>query len=426
MSVTAIVGADWGDEGKGKLTAYLADMSDIVVRFQGGDNAGHLILNKYGRTELTLLPAGVFNPNVLNVIGNGVALNVPTFVRELNDLSSKGVPAPDIAISDRAQVLLEYHAAFDDYEEDRLGSLQYGSSRHGMAPFYSDKHYKIGVQVNELFDLPALKERLAMSLHIKNTLLTNLYRKSQLSLSSVMEQLEAYAEVLKPYVTDTSLLLNKALKSGKRILLEGQLGALRDIDHGLYPYSTSSSTLAGAASTGAGIPPYVITNIIAVTRAYASSVGTGPFISGIEDYETAKNISIASDEPLEPEHFTNRMRQVGWFDVVATSYGCMLQGATELAISHLDAMSGLDDIYVCTAYDIDGVSVTNLPPTNMMKRARPVLVKMPGWKTDIKAVRSFDELPRNAKAYVRFLSQSVGVPLRWISVGARREEMIRV
>lgn len=426
MSVTAIVGANWGDEGKGKLTDYLSEQSDIVVRFQGGNNAGHTIINKYGKHILHLLPSGVFNPNVVNVIGHGVAVNIPAIMQERKDLADKGVPEAKLLISDRAQVLMDYHVDFDEYEEERLAKNKYGSTKRGIAPFYSDKYYKIGIQINELFDLAKLRERLSNALQIKNALLEHLYHKPKISLDREMETLAEYAEMVRPFVADTAPYLNKSVKNGKKILLEGQLGALRDPEHGIYPFSTSSSTLAGYASVGAGIPPYEIKNILAVTKAYSSSVGAGPFVAEITDPDEAEELRRRGGDAGEYGATTKRPRNVGWFDVVATSYGCMVQGATHLALTNLDVLSYLDEIPVVVAYDIDGKQITNFPVTPLLNYAKPLLKTLPGWKCDIRGIRTFEELPRNAKSYVRFISQSVGVPVKWLSVGPKREETMMI
>jgi len=424
MGVTAIVGANWGDEGKGKITDYLAQQSDIVVRFQGGNNAGHTIINDYGKFALHLLPSGVFYSHIANIIGPGVALNIPFFLEELNSLVARGVPVPSIRISNRAQIILPYHISLDEYEEERLADQKFGSTKCGIAPFYSDKYLKVGIQVADLFDENYLKDRLKKSLVIKNILFEHLYNKPKISIDELLPVLLKDGERIKPYVCDTVSLLHNALKENKKILLEGQLGTLRDPDHGIYPYSTSSSPLAGFGSIGAGVPPYSITRIIAVVKAYSSCVGAGPFVSEIFN-EQANELRERGGSSGEYGATTGRPRRVGWFDVVATRYGCRMQGATEIALSLLDVLSYLDEIPICTSYDINGNITEEFPLSMQFDKTKPVLKKMSGWKTDISGIRSFEELPKNAQAYVENIEKLVGVPVKWISVGPKRNATIK-
>ncbi|MDD5529834.1 MAG: adenylosuccinate synthase [bacterium] len=424
MGVTAIVGANWGDEGKGKITDYLAEQSDIVVRFQGGNNAGHTIINDYGKFALHLLPSGVFYSHITNILGPGVALNIPFFLEELSNLVARGVPAPSIRISNRAQVILPYHISLDEYEEERLADQQFGSTKCGIAPFYSDKYLKVGIQVADLFNEKYLRNRLEKSLVIKNILFEHLYNKPKISIDELLPVLLKDGERIKPYVCDTVSLLQNALKENKKILLEGQLGTLRDPDHGIYPYSTSSSPLAGFGSIGAGVPPYSITRIIAVVKAYSSCVGAGPFVSEIFD-ESANELRERGGSSGEYGATTGRPRRVGWFDVVATRYGCLMQGATEIALSLLDVLSYLDEIPICMSYDINGSITGDFPLSVQLDKAKPVLKKMPGWKTDISGVRSFEELPKNAKTYVENIEKLIEIPVKWISVGPKRNAMIK-
>jgi len=425
MPVTAVVGANWGDEGKGKITDYLAVESDFVVRFQGGANAGHTIINDFGKFALHLLPSGVFYPNVINVLGPGVALNVCGFLKELDELIARGVPEPALMISDRAQVVLPYHELFDEYEEGRLGESKFGSTRSGIAPFYADKYLKLGVQVADLYYEKRLRERIEMSLAAKNVLLKDLYGRQPIAVDDVLPDLLEQGRRIKPFVCDTVTLLHKAQARGKRILVEGQLGALRDPDHGIYPYPTSSSPLAGFATVGAGIPPYAITRIVAVVKAYSTCVGAGPFVTEILGEEAAELRDRGGDAG-EYGATTGRPRRVGWFDAVATRYGCRVQGATEIALSLLDVLGYLEEIPICIAYEIDGKRTEEFPVSPRLEHAAPVFEAMPGWKCDISDVRQFEDLPEKARAYMQRIEQLVSVPVRWVSVGPRRQAIIEL
>lgn len=424
MGATAIVGANWGDEGKGKITDYLAGESDVVVRFQGGNNAGHTVINEHGKFALHLLPSGVFHAGVVNVLGPGVAVNMSAFLEEIDMLVARGVPRPDVRISDRAQVVLPYHRLFDELEEERLAQRKFGSTKCGIAPFYADKYHKVGVQAADLFDADRLRLRLDAALAAKNVLLEHLYSRPAVAVDDLLPGLLSDAERIKPFVCDTTRLLHEALAQGKHILLEGQLGALRDPDHGIYPFSTSSSTLAGFASVGAGVPPRAIGRIIAVVKAYSTCVGAGPFVSEILGDE-AHELRERGGDAGEYGATTGRPRRMGWFDAVATRYGCRVQGATEAALSLLDVLGYLDEIPICTAYDVDGEQTDTFPVPASLDRARPVLASMPGWRCDISAVRRFEELPEKARAYVDRVEGLIGVPIRWISVGSQRDAMIR-
>lgn len=423
MGVTAVVGANWGDEGKGKMTDYLTEQSDIVVRYQGGNNAGHTVINDYGKFALHLLPSGVFFPHVVNVLGTGVAVNIPAFLEEIESVVSRGVPRPRLMVSDRAQVLLPYHQLFDQYEEERLSSRKFGSTRQGIAPFYADKYAKTGIQIGDLYDAASLRPKLEQALAIKNTLLEHLYHKPRIDLEQLLAALETHARQIQPYVADTARYLDEALRGGKRILVEGQLGALRDPDHGIYPYSTSSSPLAGNASVGAGIPPWAITRVIAVVKAYSSCVGEGPFVSEIHG-EEAQTLRDRGGSEGEYGATTGRPRRMGWFDAVATRYGCRIQGATEVALSLLDVLGYLPEIPVCTAYRIDGKETTEFPVTTRLGAAQPVLTRRKGWMTNIRGARSFSDLPTEARDYVRYIEESCSVPVTLISTGPKRDEVI--
>lgn len=421
--VRAIVGGNWGDEGKGKMTDLLAEKSDIVVRYQGGANAGHTIINNYGKFALHLLPSGVFRKNVTNVIAQGVALNIPTLFNELDNLKSKGVPAPELKISDRAQVVMPYHILFDRLEEERLGKDSFGSTKSGIAPFYADKYLKIGIRVSDLYDDEYLKEKLKSICVTKNNILKSLYNSSDINENALYEDLVAQRERIRPYLCDTALYLNNSIKEGKNILLEGQLGALKDPDNGIYPFTTSSSPLSGFASVGAGIAPRFITEVVTVVKAYSSCVGAGAFVSEIFGSE-AETLRELGGDCGEYGATTGRPRRMGWFDAAATRYGCMLQGTTEVALSLLDVLGYLDKIPVCTGYDIDGEIHRDFPVTHLLNKAKPVYSFLEGWKSDISGIRSYEELPLNARRYVEFVENELGYPVKYISNGPNREDII--
>lgn len=422
--VRAIVGANWGDEGKGKLTDFLASQADIVVRFQGGSNAGHTIINDYGKFAMHQLPSGVFHDNVVNVIGNGVALSVESFKSELNLLKERGVPTPKIIISDRAGLVMPYHILFDKYEEERLSDKKFGSTKSGIAPFYSDKFSKIGFQVSEIFDDDSyIRDKLKHVLKIKNSILSGLYNKPEIIFDDIFNKIISYREILKPFVGDTVKFLSESVKLNKNILLEGQLGALKDTDFGIYPMVTSSNTIAGYGSVGAGIPPYEIKEIIAVVKAYSSAVGAGEFVSEIfgEDADKLRNLG---GDGGEFGATTGRPRRMGWLDLVASKYGCKVQGATSVAFTVIDALSYLDEIPVCIGYQIDGNIFEDFPVTSQLKRAKPILKILPGWKSDIKGIKKYDDLPINCKAYIEFAENKIGVPIKFISTGPKRSDVI--
>lgn len=422
--VRAIVGANWGDEGKGKITDMLAKESDIIIRFQGGSNAGHTIINNYGRFALHLLPSGVFYGHTTSIIGNGVALNIPFLVKELESLVSQGVPMPHILVSDRAQILMPYHVLFDTYEEERLGGKSFGSTKSGIAPFYSDKYAKIGFQVSELFeDEAALKDKVQRVCETKNVLLEHLYHKPLLNPDEVLAELMEYKKMVEPYVCDVSAYLHDAIKEGKNILLEGQLGSLKDPDHGIYPMVTSSSTLAAYGAIGAGIPPYEIKEITTVVKAYSSAVGAGAFVSEIFGDE-ADELRRRGGDKGEFGATTGRPRRVGWFDAVASRYGCRIQGATEVALTVLDVLGYLDEIPVCTGYEIDGEVTTEFPTTVQLEKAKPVIEKLPGWKCDIRGIKKYEDLPENCRKYVEFVEKHIGFPITMISNGPGRSDII--
>lgn len=422
--VKAIVGANWGDEGKGKITDMLAQDSDIIIRFQGGANAGHTIINDYGKFALHTLPSGIFYDHTTSIIGNGVALNIPVLFNELKEITSKGVPEPKILISDRAQIVMPYHILFDEYEEERLAGKSFGSTKSGIAPFYSDKYAKVGFQVSELFEEEAeLKEKIDRVIVQKNILLEHLYHKPLIDTDELYNTLMEYKEMIAPYVCNVSAYLDKAIKEGKNILLEGQLGTLKDPDHGIYPMVTSSSTLAAYGAIGAGIPPYEIKKVVTVCKAYSSAVGAGAFVSEIFGDE-AQELRVRGGDGGEFGATTGRPRRMGWFDCVASKYGCRLQGTTDVAFTVVDVLGYLDEIPVCTGYEIDGEVTTEFPVTNQLEKAKPVLEVLPGWKCDIRGIKKYEDLPENCRKYIEFVEEHIGYPITMVSNGPGRDDII--
>ena len=422
--VKALVGANWGDEGKGKITDMLAQDSDIIIRFQGGANAGHTIINDYGKFALHTLPSGIFYGHTTSIIGNGVALNIPILFNELKEITSKGVPAPKILISDRAQIVMPYHILFDEYEEERLAGKSFGSTKSGIAPFYSDKYAQVGFQVNELFEEEAvLREKIERVIVQKNILLEHLYHKPLIDADELYNTLMEYKEMVAPYVCNVSAYLDKAIKEGKNILLEGQLGTLKDPDHGIYPMVTSSSTLAAYGAIGAGIPPYEIKKVVTVCKAYSSAVGAGAFVSEIFGDE-AQELRVRGGDGGEFGATTGRPRRMGWFDCVASKYGCRLQGTTDVAFTVVDVLGYLDEIPVCTGYEIDGKVTTEFPVTNQLEKAKPVLEVLPGWKCDIRGIKKYEDLPENCRKYIEFVEEHIGYPITMVSNGPGRDDII--
>lgn len=421
--VKAIVGANWGDEGKGKITDMMAQKADIVVRFQGGANAGHTIVNNYGKFALHTLPSGVFYDHTTSVIGNGVALDIPKLFQEIQSIVDRNVPKPKILVSDRAQIVMPYHILFDQYEEERLGGKSFGSTKSGIAPFYSDKYAKIGFQVSELFDEDVLKEKVERICALKNVMLEHLYHKPLIDPAELLETLHSYRDMVAPYVCDVSAFLDKALKEGKTVLLEGQLGTLKDPDHGIYPMVTSSSTLAAYGAIGAGLPPYEINQIVTVCKAYSSAVGAGAFVSELFGDE-AEELRRRGGDGGEYGATTGRPRRVGWFDCVASRYGCRLQGTTDVAFTVLDVLGYLDEIPVCVGYEIDGQVTVDFPVTAKLEKAKPVFETLPGWKCEIRGIRKYEELPENCRKYIEFIEARIGYPITMVSNGPGREDII--
>jgi len=421
--VKAVVGANWGDEGKGKITDMMAEKADIIVRFQGGANAGHTIVNDYGKFALHTLPSGVFYAHTTSIIGNGVALNIPVLFNEIKSITDRNVPMPKILVSDRAQIVMPYHILFDQYEEERLGGKSFGSTKSGIAPFYSDKYAKIGFQVSELFDEELLVEKVERVCQTKNVLLEHLYHKPLIDTKELLATLHEYRDMVAPYVCDVSAYLDKALKEGKTVLLEGQLGTLKDPDHGIYPMVTSSSTLAAYGAIGAGVPPYEIKEIVTVCKAYSSAVGAGAFVSEIFGDE-ADELRRRGGDGGEYGATTGRPRRMGWFDCVASKYGCRLQGTTDVAFTVLDVLGYLDEIPVCVGYEIDGEVTTDFPVTSKLEKAKPVLKTLPGWKCEIRGIKKYEDLPENCRKYVEFIEEQIGYPITMVSNGPGRSDII--
>lgn len=422
--VKAIVGANWGDEGKGKITDMFSEVSDVVIRFQGGANAGHTIICDYGKFALHQLPSGVFYPHTTNIIGNGVALNIPALLAELETLRKGGVPEPKLIISERTQILMPYHILQDTYEEERLAGGAFGSTKSGIAPFYSDKYAKYGIQISDLFDESLLRRRLEAICEIKNVLMTHLYHKPPIDVDALFDQLMIYRAQIAPYVGDAFSFVQNAVAEGKNLLLEGQLGAMKDPDFGIYPFTTSSHTLAGFGTVGAGIAPKDITEVVAVTKAYSSAVGAGAFVSELFG-EEADTLRRLGGDAGEFGATTGRPRRVGWFDAVATKYGCQVQGATQAVLTAIDVLGYLDEIKVCVGYEVDGVVSDTFPVPAKIDRAKPVYETLPGWMCDLRGVTDYQALPQAAKSYVDFLEARIGVPITMVSTGPKRHEITK-
>ncbi len=424
MPVTAVVGATWGDEGKGKITDALAKSAEVVVRFQGGRNAGHTIINDLGRFALHLLPSGVFRPGAVNLLGPGVAVDLEALFAELDGLLAVGVTAPDLRVSSRAELVLPAHVLHDQYEEERLGAGAFGSTRAGIAPFYADKYMKVGVQVGDLFDEAWLRERIERCLTARNVLFSRLYDRPAIDVESIVSSLLGYRDRLEPMVCDATTLLHDRLALGATILAEGQLGALRDPDHGIYPYSSSSSPLSGFIPVGAGVPVTAITDIVAVAKAYSSCVGAGPFVTEWSGAQ-ADELRQRGGDRGEYGATTGRPRRVGPFDAVANRYGCRLQGATRVALTNLDVLSYLNEIPLCTAYLVDGVERTDMPLTRCLYKAEPLFEHVPGWQgQDLTGARHWRDLPVAAQQYVERIERLLEKPIDMISVGPHRDALI--
>ena len=421
--ITAIVGGNWGDEGKGKLTDVFAADADYVIRFQGGANAGHTIINQYGKNVLHILPSGVFQEGTVNIIGPGAAFNVERFRAELEDVKKSGAPAPNILVSDRAQLVMPYHILFDKLEEQRLGKNSFGSTQSGIAPHYADKAMKIGFQLAELYN-ENLAEKVERVCIIKNATIKGLYPDAALlDPKEILAYLKEVGAFIKPYLCNMADLMHEAVKADKNIVLEGQLGALRDITNGIYPMTTSSSTLAGYGAVGACLPPHAIKRVITVVKAYSSCVGAGPFTTEIfGDEADALRRKGGSDGEFGAT--TGRPRRMGWFDAVATKYGVSVQGTTDVALSLIDVLGYLDEIPVCVAYDVNGTRTTEFPSGDRLDHAKPIYETVPGWKCDIKGATEWDALPQAAKDYVEYIEKLIDCPITMISTGPDRKDMI--
>ena len=422
MSNCAVVGINWGDEGKGRMVDLLTEQYDIVVRYQGGGNAGHTVINDKGKFALHLLPSGIFRAGVVNILGNGVALDPENLWKEIELVSSKDVPiTPDnLKISERASLLLPWHRDLDELEENRLADRKYGSTKQGIAPFYSDKYQKKTVMAGELFDRAQLEAHLAELLEWKNLTLERVYGAEPYTLEKLTEWLDEYGEKIKPFVCDTSEFIDAAAAEGKRIMFEAQLGTLRDIDFGIYPYTTSSNTLAAYAPIGAGCPAARVDNVIGVVKAYSTCVGEGPFVCEMFGEEADRLRTAGAEYGAK----TGRPRRVGPIDLVATRYGVKMQGASEVALTKLDVLSYMDKIPVCAAYEIDGAETGRFPFPSKLAAAKPVIEYVDGWQCDISGVKEWDDLPAAARAYVEYIESAINCPITYISVGAERESII--
>ncbi len=422
MGNCAVVGINWGDEGKGRMVDLLTENYDYVVRYQGGGNAGHTVINDKGRFALHLLPSGVFRPGTVNVLGSGVALDPENLFAEIDDLNARGVSiTPDnLKISKRASLLMPWHRELDALEEARLGDRKYGSTKQGIAPFYSDKYAKKTVLAGELFYSDALETHLRELMNWKNLVLSGVYGAAPCSFEMLLEWKTRFCDRLKPYLCDTEELLMNAQAQGRPILFEAQLGALRDLDFGIFPYTTSSNTLAAYAPIGSGCPGVKIDEVVGVIKAYSTCVGEGPFVSEMFGDDAA----LLRQAGAEYGAKTGRPRRVGAFDVVATRYGVRMQQATQAALTKLDVLSCMDAIPVCVRYTVDGQTTDRFPFPAALERAKPVLEHFPGWREDISAARAWDDLPAQAQAYVTFIEKEIGCPIRYISVGAQRGSII--
>ena len=422
MACTAIVGINWGDEGKGRMVDLLTEQIDIVVRYQGGGNAGHTVINEHGKFALHLLPSGIFRKNVVNILGNGVAMDPESLMNEIRDVAAKGVAVTpeNLKISDRASLLMPWHRRLDELEEQRLADKKYGSTKQGIAPFYSDKYQKKTVMAGELFYPDTLRTRLKDLMEWKNLIITGVYGAEPYTWEEIENWLNTSCEAIKPFVCDTGAYLREAEEDGKRIMFEAQLGSLRDLDHGIYPMTTSSNTIAAYAPVGSGLPGAEMDRIIGVVKAYSTCVGEGPFVCEMFGDEAEK----LRHPPNEYGAKTGRPRRVGPVDLVATRYGVQVQAATEIALTKLDVLSYLDEIPVCVRYELNGEETDRFPFPAALGACKPVIETVKGWKKDISGVRTWEDLPDEAKAYVQMIERAIGCPIRWISVGPERESII--
>ncbi len=422
MACTAIVGINWGDEGKGRMVDLLTEQFDIVVRYQGGGNAGHTVINERGKFALHLLPSGIFRKNVVNVLGNGVAMDPESLMNEIKDVAAKGVAVTpeNLKISDRASLLMPWHRRLDELEEQRLADKKYGSTKQGIAPFYSDKYQKKTVMAGELFYPEVLKARLKDLMEWKNLIIRGVYGAEPYTWEEIENWLDTSCEAIKPYICDTGALLREAEENGKKILFEAQLGSLRDLDHGIYPMTTSSNTIAAYAPVGSGLPGAELDRIIGVVKAYSTCVGEGPFTCEMFGEEAEKLREAGHEYGAK----TGRPRRVGPVDLVATKYGVEVQAATEIALTKLDVLSYMDEIPVCVKYELNGEKTDRFPFPAALGACKPVIQTVKGWKKDISAVRTWEDLPEEAKAYVQMIERAIRCPIKWVSVGAERDSII--
>lgn len=422
MGNCAIVGINWGDEGKGRMVDLLTQDYDVVIRYQGGGNAGHTVINAYGKFALHLLPSGIFRKGVVNILGNGVALDPENLWEEIQTVTAQGVSITpeNLKISDRASLLLPWHRLLDGLEEARLKDKKYGSTKQGIAPFYSDKYQKKTVMAGELLYNPNLKEHLRELLEWKNLTVTGVYGAEAVTMESLEQWLETYCEKIKPFICDTGAFLRQAQKEGKKLLFEAQLGALRDLDYGIFPYTTSSNSIAAYAPVGSGLPSAKIDQVVGVVKAYSTCVGEGPFVCEMFGSE-AEELRTAG---FEYGAKTGRPRRVGPIDIVATRYGVQAQGATDIALTKLDVLSYLDKIPVCSRYLLDGQETDAFPFPCRLADAKPVITYMEGWKQDISGVRRWEDLPQAARDYVEYVEKEIGCPITYVSVGPERDSII--
>ena len=422
MANCAIVGINWGDEGKGRMVDYLTQRFDVVVRYQGGGNAGHTVVNELGKFALHLLPSGIFRSGVVNILGNGVAVDLENLKSEMDTVRAAGVAITpeNLKISDRASLLLPWHRELDALEEQRLKDKKYGSTKQGIAPFYGDKYQKKTVMAGELLHPEHLREHLADLLEWKNLILTKVYGAKGYTMDELMEWVETYGAAMKPYITDTTRVLREAQAAGKSILFEAQLGALRDLDYGIYPYTTSSNSIAAYAPVGSGLPTAKIDEVVGVVKAYSSCVGEGPFVCEWFG-EEAEQLREAGDEYGAK---TGRPRRVGPIDLVATRYGVQMQGATNFGLTKLDVLSYMEKIPLCAHYELGGEQTDEFPFPVLQQDAKPVVEYMDGWQCDISGARSWEELPEAARRYVEYVEQAIGCHIGYVSVGPERDSLI--
>ncbi len=419
--ITVLVGLNWGDEGKGRMVDYFAQDVDYVVRFQGGNNAGHTVVNEFGTFKLHLIPSGIFNSKVTNVLGTGMVVDIEAFCEEVEDLEKSGIDCSNIKISERATITFPFHRLEDELEEERLGAGAFGSTKRGIAYAYGERYQKKSIQIGELLYPEILKERVTQLVEWKNLLIKGLYNSDKkITVEETMEWLNKYSDKVKKYISNVTELLGDAAKNGKKIMFEAQLGSLRDINYGIYPYTTSSCTLASFAPAGGGLLTKKIDKVIGVMKSFSTCVGAGPFVTRMNDEEA----NSLRETAFEYGASTGRARTIGHFDAVASKYGADVQGTDEIAITKLDSLSGLKTLKICTAYNIDDKSTKTFPLTPLLDRAVPEYIELPGWDEDITKCRKFSELPANAQNYINKIEELMGYSMNYISVGPERESLI--